>query len=790
LTASLCGSRVKRREDPRFITGTGNYVADITLPDMVYVKFVRSPYAHALIKSVDASAAKEVKGVLGVYTGVDLKNKLAPVPCAWLVPTEPPIKVPEYRAVAVDKVRYVGDPVAVVVAESQAAAEEAAERVNVVYEPLPVVVDQEDAVKDGAPRLYEGIDKNTSFVWRLKGGDVESAFRQAEIVVKQRLVNQRLQPTAMETRAAVAEYDSARGEATLWVTSQNPHIHRLLISAMTGIPEQKLRVIAPDVGGGFGSKIQVYGFEAVVTLLSRELRRPVKWVETRSENYMSTIHGRAHVDYVELAAKRDGTILGLRVKTYANLGAYLTTAAPGVPTILFGIMLSGAYRIPAVECEVHGVLTNTAPVDAYRGAGRPEATYIVERMVDILAHELGMDPVDVRLKNFIPKDKFPYTVATGLLYDSGNYEETLKKAMSLVGYQRLREEQRRLREQGRLMGIGISTYVEVCGLGPSKVVRSTGFGLGLWDSAVVRVHPSGKVSVYTGAHPHGQGEETSFAQIAADELGVPFEDVEVVHGDTAMTPFGMGTYGSRTLPVAGMAIVGACRKVVEKAKKIAASLLEAREEDVVWEHGKFYVRGAPAKYKTIQEVALASYTAENLPPGMEPGLEVTHFYDPTNFVFPFGAHICVVEVDRETGEVKIQKYVAVDDCGNQINPMLVEGQVHGGITQGLAQALYEEAVYDSQGNLLTQSLNDYALPTTLEAPTYITDYTVTPSPVTPLGVKGVGETGTIAATPAVVNAVVDALAHLGIKHLDMPLKPEKIWKAVRQAESKQTTTTN
>ncbi len=783
MAASLCGSRIKRREDPRFITGTGNYVADLSLPGMVYAKFVRSPYAHAKIRSIDVSKAKQMPGVLAVYTGGDLRPKLGAVPCAWLVPTDPPIRVPEYRALAVDRVRYVGDPVAVVVATSPQTAQDAAEQVTVDYEPLPVVVDQEEAVKEGAPLLYDSVPNNTSFVWRLKGGDVESAFKQADLVVKQRFVNQRLQPTAMETRAAVAEYDPAKAEATLWVTSQNPHIHRLLVSTMTGIPEQRLRVVAPDVGGGFGSKIQVYGFEAVVTLLAKELGRPVKWVETRTENYMSTIHGRAHVDYVELAAKRDGTILGLRVKTYANLGAYLTAAAPGVPTILFGIMLSGAYRIPAVECEVHGVLTNTAPVDAYRGAGRPEATYIVERMVDILAHELGLDPVDVRMKNFIPKDKFPYTVATGVVYDSGNYEETLRRAMALVDYRRLRENQARLRAEGKLLGIGVSTYVEVCGLGPSKVVRSTGFGLGLWDSAVVRVHPSGKVTVLTGAHPHGQGEETSFAQIAADELGVSFEDVEVVHGDTAMTPFGMGTYGSRTLPVAGMAIVGACRRVVDKAKKIAAHLLEAREEDVVWERGRFYVRGAPAKYKTIQEVALASYTAENLPPGVEPGLEVTYFYDPPNFVFPFGAHICVVEVDKDTGAVKVVKYVAVDDCGTQINPMLVEGQVHGGITQGLAQALYEEGVYDSQGNLLTQSLNDYAVPTALEAPAYTTDSTVTPSPVTPLGVKGVGETGTIAATPAVVNAVVDALSHLGVKNLDMPLKPERIWRALRQAGS-------
>jgi carbon-monoxide dehydrogenase large subunit len=777
-TASLCGSSIKRKEDPRMIAGKGTYLDDVRLPGMVHAVFVRSPYAHAKIKSIDASKAKKVQGVVAVYTGAELEQKLGPVPCAWQVPTDPPIKIPRYTPLAVDKVRYVGDPVAVVVAQDLYVAQDAAELVKVEYQLLPSVVSQEEAVRPGAPQLYDNIPNNTCFVWHVSGGEADRVFKDAEVIVKQRFVNQRLQPTAIEPRGAVAQYNSASGETTVWITSQNPHVHRLLLSGMTGIAEQKMRVIAPDVGGGFGSKIPCYGSEAVVVALARELGRPVKWVETRRENYVATSHGRDHVEYVELAAKKDGTILGIRVKTYANMGAYLSTAGPGVPTILFGLMLSGCYKMRAVDCVVYGVLTNTTPVDAYRGAGRPEASYVVERMVDTLAHEIGMDPAEVRLKNFIATEDFPYTVATGLQYDSGNYQASLKRAMELVDYWGLREQQKK-GSRRKLLGIGISSYVEMCGLGPSKVVRSTGFGLGLWDSAVVRVHPTGKVTVYTGANPHGQGEETSFAQIAADELGVPFEDVEVVHGDTSVTPFGMGTYGSRTLSVAGSAIAVASRKVVEKAKKIAAALLEAKEEDVVFESGKLYVRGVPAKYKTIQQVALESYTAENLPAGVEPGLEATTFYDPQNFVFPFGSHICVVEVDTESGTIQIVKYVAVDDCGRQINPMLVEGQVHGGITQGVAQALWEEAVYDSQGNLLTSSLAEYAVPTTKEVPSYLTDFTVTPTNVNPLGIKGIGETGTIASSEAVVNAVVDALWPLGVKNIDMPLKSEKIWRALK-----------
>lgn len=778
---ALFGAKVKRREDPRLITGTGLYADDVRLTRMAHLAVVRSPYAHAKLMGIDVSKASRAPGVLGVYTGRDLSAKIGPVPCAWLIP-EANLKLPRYNVLAVDKVRFVGDPVAVVVAESRYGAKDAAELVQVDYEPLPAVTSPEEAAKPGAPLLYDDIPNNLAFTWRLKAGDIEEAFRRADVVIKQRMVNNRLQPTPMEPRSIVAQHNPGTGEITMWVACQAPHIHRLLLASMLGVPEHKIRVIAQDVGGGFGSKIPVYGIDAVVALLARELNIPVKYTEDRRENYLATTHGRDHVQYVELAAKRDGTLLGLKVTAYANLGAYLSTAAPGVPTILFGTMLSGAYRIPVIHCEVYGVLTNTAPVDAYRGAGRPEALYIVERAVDILAHELGLDPADVRMRNFIPANAFPYKVATGLVYDSGNYAEALQRAKRLVNYEELREEQRRARDQGRLMGIGISSYVEICGLGPSKVVRATGFGLGLWESALVRVHPSGKVTVYTGSSPHGQGEETSFAQIVAQELGVPLEDVEVVHGDTAAIPFGMGTYGSRTTPVAGGAIALACRKIREKAMRIAAHLLEVKEADLGFEAGKFFVKGAPHRAVTLQQVAFASYGAgaAELPPGLEPGLESTVFYDPENFTFPFGAHICVVEIDRETGRAKILKYVAVDDCGVQINPMLVEGQVHGGIAQGLAQALYEEALYDKDGNLLTASLSEYAMPSAVELPAFVTDSTVTPSPHNPLGVKGVGETGTIAAPQAVVNAIVDALAHLGVRHIDMPVTPEKVWRILKE----------
>lgn len=782
----LFGASVKRREDPRFLKGCGRFTANLRLPSMVHAAFVRSPYAHAKIKNVDVSKARQLEGVLDVVTGADIKDRVAPIPCAWQIPGSD-LKIPRYMSLAVDKVRYVGDPVAVVVAESYEAAQDAAHLVNVEYDVLPCVVNPEEAVKQNAPQLYDDIPYNKAFTWKASGGEVENAFSKADIVVSQRIINNRLQPTPMETRAVLADYNPVTDEATVYITSQNPHVHRLLLSAMTGHPEHKLRVISLDVGGGFGSKIHCYGPEAVLLHLAKTLKRPVKWWETRSENFKATIHGRDHVQYVDVAADREGRLLGLRAKVYANMGAYLSTASPGIPTILFGPMLSGPYRIPAIEVEVVGALTNTAPVDAYRGAGRPEATYLLERVVDIVASRVGKDPAEIRRLNFIGRDEFPYSAKPiGITYDSGDYEKAFDRALELADYWNKRKSQQDQRSRGKLVGIGISSYVEICGMGPSAVARATGFGLGLWESTVVRVHPTGKVSVYIGGHPHGQGEETTFAQIVADRLQIPLDDVEILHGDTAMTPFGMGTYGSRTTPVAGASIAIACRKILEKAFKIAAHLLEASEKDIEYSGGRFYVKGMPEKSKALGEVAYASYAAgsNELPAGLEPGLEATVFYDPPNFTFPFGTHVCTVEVDPETGAVKILDYTAVDDCGRRINPMIVEGQVHGGILQGLAQALYEEAVYDERGNLLTGDLTEYLVPTACESPQIRTDATVTPSPHNPLGVKGIGEAGTIAATPAVANAVIDALKHLGITHLDTPLKPEKIYKAIREATSK------
>ena len=774
------GAPVQRKEDARFVTGTGTYVADLALPGMLHAVFLRSPYAHAKIKKVDVSAAKALPGVVDVFTGEDLKDDIGSTPTAWPIP-DADLKTPPYQAVATERVRYQGEAVAVVVAEDPAIGADAIELIDVDYEPLPVVVNQEEALKEGAPQLHEEAPGNQAFKWVLPGGDVDAAFKEADVVVEQRLINQRLQPSAMETRAALAQWDEGEEKLTLWVTSQNPHIHRLVLAAFVlGIPENKIRVIAPDVGGAFGSKIPVYPWEAVVSVLSRKLGRPVKWVESRTENYQATIHGRDHVQYVQMAAKKDGTILGIKIKTFVNMGAYLSTAAPGVPTILFGFIIGGAYTMKATLAEVVGVFTNTTPTDTYRGAGRPEAMYAVERMVDILARKLGMDPMEIRKKNFISPDAFPYQMPSGLAIDSGNYPGTLAKALEMLDYEAFRKEQAKAREEGRLLGIGFSTYIELCGLGPSPIVTSTGFQGGLWGSSVCRMLPTGKVTVFSGMHAHGQGEETTFAQIAADELGVPVEDVDIIHGDTDMTPMGMGTYGSRTQAVEGGSLALSARKVVAKAKKIAAHLLEARTEDVAFEAGKFFVKGAPDKAKTIQEVAFAAYMATSLPEGVEPILEATTFYDPTNFVYPFGAHICTVELDPETGEVKILRYVAVDDVGTIINPQIVEGQVHGGVLQGVAQALWEEARYDEDGNLLTGSFTEYMVPTAMESLKIETDHTVTPSPHNPLGAKGVGETGTIAASQVVINAIVDALEPYGVVHLDMPATPEKVWRLIQK----------
>ncbi len=768
------GEPIPRKEDDRFLTGRGNYVADLLPPGTLFAKFVRSPYAHARIVRINSAKAKKVAGVVEVLTAQDLKDQVGSVPTAWTIPNSN-LKTPPYPALARDVVRYAGEAVAVVVAETALAAENARDMVEVEYDPLPVVTKVEDSVKKGAPQLHAEAADNVAFKWVLPGGDVDKVFADADVVVSQRFVNQRLQPTALEPRAAVAQYDPGTKEITLHVTSQNPFIHRLLVSLILNHPEHLVHVIAPDVGGGFGSKIPCYPWEVIVAHLAMRTGRPVKWVEDRMENYVATIHGRDHVQYVDLAAKKDGTILGIKVRVLANMGAYLSTAAPGIPTILFGFMVGGSYAIKAGRVEVTGVFTNTTPVDAYRGAGRPEALFLLERMVDILARNLKKDPAAIRRQNLIPADKFPYPTAMGLTYDSGNYELAMKKALDKVGYETLRKEQAAKRKHGELMGIGLSTYVEICGLGPSSVVTSTGFQGGLWGSSTVRLHPTGKATVYTGGHPHGQGEETTFAQIVAEELQIPVADVEVLHGDTKLTPYGQGTYGSRTTPVEGGSIALSARKIRDKARKIAAHLLEAREDDVEFKEGKFSVKGSPTSGKTIQEIAWAAYMAGNMPKDMEPVLDATTFYDPTNFVFPFGTHVCVVDVDRETGQVKIRRYVAVDDCGNQINPMIVEGQVHGGVLQGLAQAMMEEAVYDESGNLLTNSLLEYLVPTALEAPRIETDFTVTASPHNPLGVKGVGETGTIASSQAYVNAVCDALE---VDHIDMPVTPEKVWRTL------------
>ncbi|MBI3982262.1 MAG: molybdopterin-dependent oxidoreductase [Gemmatimonadetes bacterium] len=779
--ATLFGSGIKRREDPRLLTGRGTYTDDVKLPGMLYAAFVRSPFAHARVRSVETKRAKKVAGVVAVYTGQDTKDRVNPVPCAWNVPNCD-LRTPPHPLLAYEKVRYVGDAVAMVVAESRAAARDGVDLVDVDYEPLDAVVNPEKATGKEAPQLHADVPGNVAFTWKVSGGDPAKTFAEAAVKVELRLLQPRLQPTALEPRAAVATWNDAMGQLTLWVTSQNPHIHRFLCSVMLKVPEHKIRVVAPDVGGGFGSKIPGYADEALVCFAAMDLKRPVKWTEDRSENYKVTIHGRDHVEYVELCGTKDGTITGLRTRVYAGLGAYASTAAPGIPTILHGLMYSGPYTIPNIEGTVYGVYTTTTPVDAYRGAGRPEATYLIERLVEVYARKIKMDPVVVRRKNLIPKDKFPYTVATGITYDSGDYQGALDKALGMLDYKAFRAEQAKARKQGRYLGVGVTTYCEICGLGPSQVAGAVGFGGGLYDSAVVRVYPTGVVRVYIGGKPHGQGEETTFAQIVADEFGIPIENIEIVAGDTEATPQGWGTYGSRTTAVGGPAVKLAADRVKEKAKKLAAHLLEASEADLEWKDGKFVVRGSPDQAKTFGDLALMANVAWNMPPGVEPGLEASAFYDPSNFVFPFGTHICTVEVDVETGRVKILRYIAVDDCGPQINPMLVEGQVHGGVVQGLGEALQEIAVYDEDGQLLTGTMMDYAVPRASQMPKIETASTVTPSPVNPLGVKGIGETGTIASVPTVVNAVCDALAPLGITHIDKPLTPATVWAAIQQAK--------
>jgi len=783
-TARVLGASIKRREDPRFITGKGNYTDDLKLAGMTHAFFVRSPHANAKIRKIDTAKASKAPGVVAIFTGKDMTG-VNSLPCGWLLPE---LKIPPHMPLASDAAHYVGDPVAIVIAESQSAASDAAEMVVVDWEVLPSVTSTEKAAARGSQQIHEVAPNNEAFKWQI--GDaaaIEAAFKAAPVVVKKRIINQRLVANAMEPRACVARYDDSTGDWTLWVTSQNPHVHRLLMTAFVlGIPEHKVRVIAPDVGGGFGSKIFLYNEETVCTWATKQIKRPIRWTSSRREAFQTDAHGRDHVTDAELALSKDGKFLGLRVKTTANLGAYLSTFAPAVPTYLYATLLNGVYEWPAIHAEVTGVFTNTTPVDAYRGAGRPEACYLLERMVDAAAAALKMDPADIRKKNFIPKFADGYQTKVALSYDSGNYLGAFDKLLGMLDYKKFRADQAAARAQGRLMGIGFSTYIEACSIAPSKVVGSLGAQAGLWESGKVQVHPTGKVSVFTGSHSHGQGHETTMAQIVADSLGIPMDDVEIVHGDTGRVPFGMGTYGSRSASVGGTAIVMSLDKIKEKGKKIAAHLLEANPKDMEYVGGQFVVKGSPQKAIPFGQVALTAYVPHNYPEGVEPGLEETSFYDPSNFCFPFGAHACVVEVDPDTGHVKILRYLAVDDVGNVINPMIVDGMVHGGIAQGVAQALWEEAVYDNaSGQLVSGSMMDYTLPKADMLPFYETARTETPTLVNPLGVKGAGETGTIASTPAVVNAVVDALSGLGVDHIEaMPLTPERVWKTAQAAKSR------
>jgi carbon-monoxide dehydrogenase large subunit len=781
----VLGQSIKRREDPRLITGEAKYLDDIQLPGMAHAAILRSPFAHAKIKSINTDKARALAGVIGVFTGKDFMD-LNPLPCAWAAGgVKNNLNTP--RCLEPDKVTHNGQGVAVVVAEDRYTAEDALALIEVDWQPLDVVTDAKKATEAGAVQIHENAPNNIECEWEC--GDAtatDSALGEADVVIKQTIINQRLIPTAMEPRGCAAQYNPASDEYTVWMTSQAPHVMRLLMTAFVfGIPETKMRVISPQVGGGFGAKIYLYPEYVLMTALSKKIGRPVKWSETRRENYIATTHGRDHITDVEIGAKKDGTVTGLKVKTYANMGGTLSTIAPGIPTTLYGRLLSGPYKIPHIYCHVSNVYTNTAMVDAYRGAGRPEATYVLERAMDWVAAELDLDPTDVRRKNFIQPNQFPYAPAdnilAGLSYDSGNYDLTLNKALDLLNYKEFREEQAEARKKGKYLGVGFSTYIELCGVAPSAWIGlpGQGWGAGLWESANVRMHLTGKVVVTTGSQNHGQGHETTMAQIVADELGISIDDVIVEHSDTAGTPFGYGSYGSRSGAVGGVAVYRAAQRIKEKAKRLAAHMLEANAEDLMYDDGKVMVRGVPAKAKTIQEIALQAAVGYSLPEGMEPFLDETSYYDPPNCTYPFGTHICVVQVDAKTGHTKILRYIAVDDVGNVINPMIVDGQVHGGIAQGVAQALYEQGVYDENGTLITGSLMDYAVPTAAMLPSYETARTVTPSPVNPLGVKGAGETGAIASTPAVVNAVIDALKPFNTRHIDMPLTPEKVWKAMQ-----------
>jgi carbon-monoxide dehydrogenase large subunit len=772
-----------RKEDARLITGKTTWTDNMVLPGMLHMAVVRSPVAHGKITNVDVSAAQQAPGVIAVYSGRDFAEEQGSLPSAWAV--TPDMVNPGHPSIAVDEVNHVGEAVALIVARTKAAAQDAVELVDVDYDLLPVVLDMDEAVKHSADLCHDHIDSNTCYHFVFDAGEVgtgadtDQAFADAEVVVSRRFVQQRLAPAFMEPRSVVVQ--PVGDNFTMWASTQIPHILRVMLAMVTGVPEHKLRVIAPDVGGGFGGKLQVIPEEVLTLLVARRLGKPIKWTETRSESLMTAHHGRDQIQHIDIAADREGNVKGLKVRLLADMGAYLRLITAGIPA-LGAFMFPGIYKFPAYRFECDGVFTNKVPTDAYRGAGRPEATFAVERIMDELAVELGMDPLELRRKNWIQAQEFPFTTVAGLSYDSGDYDQATRQALELLGYDELRAEQqqRRASNDPVQLGIGISTFTEMCGLAPSRVLGSLSFGAGGWEQASIRMLPTGKVEVVTGSTPHGQGHETVWSQLVADHLGVPFEDIEVLHGDTAIASRGLDTYGSRSLVVGGSAVVKAAEKVVAKARKIAAHLLEASEDDLDFSGGKFSVRGTPGTGIAIQEIALAIFAAHNYPEGIEPSIDAEAAYDPENFSFPHGTHLCAMEVDTETGMVKIRKYACVDDVGTIVNPIIVEGQVHGGLAQGISQALYEEAVYDADGNLTTGTFVDYLLPSAADLPHFDTGNTVHTAPGNPIGAKGVGEAGCIASTPAVVNAALDAVRHLGVTDILMPLTPERVWRAIHQ----------
>jgi carbon-monoxide dehydrogenase large subunit len=772
----LVGQRVKRREDPRLIQGRATYVDDIKIAGMQHLAFKRSDMAHGRIVSIDTSAARAMEGVEAVFTGAQIAEFLEPMPIATPFPS------PEHRAVAVDVVRYVGEPVAVVVARDRYAARDAAEAITVVYDPLPAVVDAELAMT-GQPTVIHPAFANNIALGGIPGGTgvspagvddsaIEKAFAEADVVISQRMLNQRLAPTAMEPRGVVAHYEPGKGTLTVWSSTQTPHILRSLMASMNGLGQDQVRAIAPEVGGGFGAKVNVYGEEYVAAAISRRLGLPIKWIEERSEAFAATIHGRDILAYVELAARRDGTVLGLKLRLIADIGAYNMLLTAVVPTLTM-LMANALYDIPAIRVTVTEVFTNKTPTDSYRGAGRPEASYFVERAMDMLARELQMDPAEVRRRNFIQPQQFPFKTQTGLVYDSGDYEKALDLALKNAGWDRLKAERDAARAEGRLVGLGLSMYIEVCGIGPSAILA-----VGGWEHSQVTVERDGRISATTGVSPHGQGNETTFAQMLADQFGVPIEHVTIHHGDTGVVKQGIGTFGSRSQAVGGTAVHMAGAKVRTKMAKFAAAMLEAHEEDLVFESGRISVKGAPASGRSFAEVAAFAYRPVPLPEGLEPGLSEEAFFEPGNNTYPFGCHVSMLEIDRETGEPRLLKFVAVDDAGHLINPLIVEGQIHGGLAQGIGQAMIEEVVYGDDGQLLTGSLMDYAIPRATDFPRFELDATVTPTPVNPLGAKGVGEAGTLGSTPCIVSAAVDALAGFGVTHVDMMLRPEKLWRII------------